>query len=141
MCRTELKPRAGSAAVALVLVVEDDPATRSIETIVLEDGGFTVIQANSGEAGLRLAQEHRPGAIVLDLALPGMSGFDVLNRLKSASSTAHIPVLVVSAYASLVDNCAERGASGWVQKPFSRDELLSRVRRVLCPSATARNLT
>jgi DNA-binding response OmpR family regulator len=141
MCRTELMPRAGSAAVALVLVVEDDPATRSIETIVLEDGGFTVIQANSGEAGLRLAQEHRPSVILLDLALPRMSGFDVLNSLKSASSTAHIPVLVVSAYAGLVDNCAERGASGWVQKPFSRDELLSRVRRVLCPSATAQNLT
>jgi DNA-binding response OmpR family regulator len=108
---------------------------------VLEDGGFTVIQAKTGEAGLRLAQEHRPGAIVLDLALPGMSGFDVLNSLKSASSTAHIPVLVVSAYASLVENCAQRGANGWLQKPFNRNELLAEVRRVLCLSAAAKNLT
>jgi DNA-binding response OmpR family regulator len=108
----------------VVLVVEDDPTTRGFETIVLEDGGFTVLQASTGEIGMRLAQEHRPGVILLDLALPRMSGFDVLNRLKSASSTAHIPVLVVSAYASLVEDCAERGASGWIQKPFSRDQLL-----------------
>jgi DNA-binding response OmpR family regulator len=133
--------RVDSESDTVVLVVEDDPATRGIETIVLEDGGFTVIQAKSGEAGLRLAQEHRPGAIVLDLALPGMSGFDVLNSLKSASCTAHIPVLVVSAYASLVDNCEQRGANGWLQKPFNRNELLAEVRRVLCPSAAAQNLT
>jgi CheY-like chemotaxis protein len=133
--------RADSESAAIILVVEDDPATRSIETIVLEDGGFRVLQANTGEAGIRLAQEHRPSVILLDLALPKMSGFDVLNSLKSAPSTAHIPVLVVSAYARLVDNCAERGASGWVQKPFSRDQLLSGVRSVLCPSATAQNLT
>jgi DNA-binding response OmpR family regulator len=127
--------QADSESDRLVLVIEDDPATRSIETIVLEDGGFAVVQASTGEVGIRLAQEHRPSVILLDLALPRMSGFDVLNTLKSASSTAHIPVVVVSAYASLVNNCAERGASGWVQKPFGRDELLAGVQSVLSPRA------
>jgi two-component system cell cycle response regulator DivK len=133
MSRSERVAQADRESDRVILVIEDDPATRSIETIVLEDGGFTVVQANTGEVGIRLAREHRPGVILLDLALPRMSGFDVLNSLKSASSTAHIPVVVLSSYASLVENCAERGASGWLQKPFSRDELLSQVRRLLRP--------
>jgi CheY-like chemotaxis protein len=64
----------------------------------------------------------------LDLALPTASGFDVLKTLKGTSDTAKIPVVLISAYANLVENCTARGASGCVQKPFDIDDLVSEVR-------------
>ena len=115
----------------LALVVEDDPATRALEEIVLEADGFAVLTAKNGEEGIQLARECCPAVILLDLALPTASGFDVLKTLKGTSDTAPIPVVLISAYASLVEDCATRGAAGCVQKPFDIDELVAEVRRAL----------
>ncbi|HEX8968169.1 MAG TPA: response regulator [Chloroflexota bacterium] len=115
----------------LALVVDDDPATRSLEADVLESAGFAVVQAKNGEDALRVAQERQPGVVLLDLALPTASGFDVLRMLKRRPATSEIPVLLVSAYASLVEDCASRGASSCLAKPFDIDNLLSEVRGVL----------
>ena len=71
----------------LALVVEDDPATRALEEIVLEADGFAVLTAKNGEEGIQLARECCPAVILLDLALPTASGFDVLKTLKGASDT------------------------------------------------------
>ena len=115
----------------LALVVEDDPATRALETDVLVEGGFNVLEARNGEDALRLAQEKQPGVVLLDIALPSVSGFDVLRTLKSRSITSQIPVVLVSAYAGLVEDCERRGATACVQKPFDIDKLLAEVRVVL----------
>lgn len=115
----------------LALIVEDDPATRALEEILLEADGFAVLTARNGEEGIRLARERCPSVILLDLALPSASGFDVLKILKGASDTAQIPVVLISAYANLVEDCVTRGASGCVQKPFDIDELVAEVRRAL----------
>jgi DNA-binding response OmpR family regulator len=115
----------------LALIVEDDPATRVLEEILLEADGFAVLTARNGEEGIRLARERCPAVILLDLALPTASGFAVLKALKGASDTAPVPVVVISAYANLVQDCAARGASGCVQKPFDIDELVAEVRRAL----------
>jgi CheY-like chemotaxis protein len=115
----------------LALIVEDDPATRALEETVLEADGFAVLTARNGEEGIRLAHERRPAVILLDLALPTASGFDVLEILKSSPATVNIPVVVISAYVMLVDNCVSRGASACVQKPFDIDDLVMQVRRAL----------
>jgi len=115
----------------LALIVEDDPATRTLEEIVLQADGFAVLTAKNGEEGIRLARERCPEVILLDLALPTASGFDVLKTLKGSADTAHIPVVVISAYANLVENCGTRGASACVQKPFDIDDLVSEVRLAL----------
>jgi DNA-binding response OmpR family regulator len=112
----------------LALIVEDDPATRTLEEIVLQADGFTVLTAKNGEEGIRLARERCPAVILLDLALPTASGFDVLRTLKESADTVRIPVVLISAYANLVENCATLGASGCVQKPFDIDDLVSQVR-------------
>ncbi len=117
----------------LALVVEDDPETRALETDVLEGSGFNVLQARNGEDALRLAQERQPGVVLLDIALPTSSGFDVLRTLKSRPATAQIPIVLVSAYAGLVEDCEQRGADACVQKPFDIDGLLAHVRGVLSP--------
>lgn len=120
----------------LALVVEDDPATRMLEAELLEDAGFDVVQARNGEDALRLAEERRPGVVVLDIALPTVSGFDVLDTLKNRRATSRIPVVLVSAYAGLVEDCMRRGANACVQKPFDVDTLLGQVRGVLRPGTT-----
>ncbi len=118
----------------LALVVEDDPATRALETDVLEDAGFNVLQARNGEDALRLAGQRMPGVVLLDIALPTASGFDVLQTLKSRPATSKIPVVLVSAYAGLVHDCERHGADACVQKPFDIEGLVSLVRGVLQPA-------
>lgn len=115
----------------LALVVEDDPDIRMLEVELLENDGFDVLEARNGEEALHLAREHQPGVVLLDIALPRASGFDVLRTLKSQQATSQIPVVLLSAYAGLVDNCQRRGANACVQKPFDVDALLAEVRSVL----------
>jgi DNA-binding response OmpR family regulator len=118
-----------------VLVIEDDPWTRTITTALLAGEGFAVVEAKNGEEGLRLAFEHLPDAVLLDLALPTKSGLEVLRELKSSISTIGIPVIIVSAYGTLMNDQDARQATGVVQKPFDYDELVGHVER-----ATARTL-
>ena len=79
-----------------VLVVEDDPWTRTVLTELLADEGYRVMRAASGIQALQLARSHSPDVIVLDLNLPGKSGLEVLRALRANEQTATIPVIVVS---------------------------------------------
>lgn len=124
-----------TTGVKTVLVIEDDPWTRTITTALLAGEGFAVVEAKNGEDGLRQAHEHAPDAVLLDLALPTKSGLEVLRELKSDISTMGIPVIVVSAYGSLMNEQDARQTVGVVQKPFDYDDLVSQVER-----ATARTL-
>ena len=118
-----------------VLVIEDDPWTRTITTALLAGEGFAVVEAKNGEEGLNKAREHAPDAVLLDLALPTKSGLDVLRELKRDGSTEDIPVIIVSAYATLMNEHDAQQAAGVIQKPFDYDDLVGQVER-----ATARAL-
>lgn len=112
-----------------VLVIEDDPWTRTITTALLAGEGFGVIEAKNGEEGLKLAREHTPDAILLDLALPTKSGLEVLRELKGETRTREIPVIVVSAYGTLMSEQDAHQAVGVIQKPFDYDDLVGQVDR------------
>jgi CheY-like chemotaxis protein len=118
-----------------VLVIEDDPWTRTITTALLAGEGFAVVEAKNGEEGLQQARVHAPHAILLDLALPTKSGLDVLRELKADAPTRDIPVIVVSAYGTLMNETDVNQTVGVIQKPFDYDDLVSQVER-----ATARSL-
>ena len=118
-----------------VLVIEDDPWTRTITTALLAGEGFAVVEAKNGEEGLRQAREHAPDAILLDLALPTKSGLEVLRELKGSDSTHAIPVIVVSAYGTLMNEGDAQQTAGVIQKPFDYDDLVGHVER-----ATLRSL-
>lgn len=79
-----------------ILIIEDDILMMDIYSTVLSNAGCRVIKAWNGEDGLRVVAEDCPSAIVLDLVMPKMNGFDVLERLKADPATRGIPVLVVS---------------------------------------------
>jgi CheY-like chemotaxis protein len=112
-----------------VLVIEDDPWTRTVTTALLAGEGYAVIEAKNGEEGLAQAAEHGPDVVLLDLALPTMSGLDVLRALKSTPATATTPVLIVSAYASLMSAEDAQQAEAIIQKPFDCDDLVGQVDR------------
>jgi CheY-like chemotaxis protein len=113
----------------LVLIVDDDAWIRSVMTEMLVDEGYAVAEASNGQIGLELAERLQPAVIVLDLALPGRSGLEVLRELKKRRPTHDIPVLVVSAYALLLLGEDARRADGVIQKPFDLAELFARVDR------------
>jgi DNA-binding response OmpR family regulator len=112
-----------------VLVIEDDPWTRTITTALLAGEGFAVVEAKNGEEGLALARRHQPGAVLLDVALPTKSGLEVLREMKADAATEGIPVIIVSAYGSLIGDQDAHQAAGVIQKPFDYDDLVSQVER------------
>jgi PAS domain S-box-containing protein len=106
-----------------VLVVDDEKDSRVLMAHYLEDFGCEVIQAQSGEDGLAAARLHDPDLITLDLMMPGMSGWEVLRRLKQDPELRHIPVVVVSIVAG-EGRGRLLGAVDLVTKPFEREDLL-----------------
>jgi CheY-like chemotaxis protein len=79
-----------------LLIIDDEEADRYVLRTVLRDLPFVVAEAASGEEGLRRAREERPNAIILDLVMPGLTGFEVLDRLRDEPRTADIPVIVLT---------------------------------------------
>jgi signal transduction histidine kinase/DNA-binding response OmpR family regulator len=114
----------------VVLVIDDEPDARLLLTHFIESCGYTVIAANSGEEGLRMAREIRPDLITLDLLMPRMDGWQVLHAIKTGLQTATIPVVVISVLAQ-EKRGAVFGAVDVLQKPVTREDLLPVLKRAL----------
>jgi len=114
----------------LVLLVDDDLELLRMTRSRLEQEGFAVLTATTGEEGTRLAARRHPDVILLDLLLPDRSGLDVLQALKSEPATRDIPVLVVSITSDGVRSLS-LGAAEWLRKPVDAPTLLSVVHRLL----------
>ena len=106
----------------VVLIVEDDPSFARTELAIARERGFKGLVALRGDVGLALAREFRPDAIVLDMTLPGLDGWTVLDRLKRHPSTRHIPVHIVSSTDER-QPALLAGAAAFIQKPASLEEL------------------
>jgi signal transduction histidine kinase/DNA-binding response OmpR family regulator len=117
-----------SASSPLVLVVDDDKATRELIARGLQKEGFRVLAASSGEDAIRLAREKRPDAISLDVLMPGMDGWTVLRALKAETVTSSIPVVMVSMLDDR-DIGYALGAADYLTKPFDREKLVLALRR------------
>ena len=116
-----------------VLVVEDEPDIRRLVVLHLERDGFRCRTATSGEDALREVKTAIPDLVVLDLMLPELDGLEVCRRLRRDTSTASVPIIMLTAKSDEVDRVVglEVGADDYVGKPFSPKELVARVRAVL----------
>lgn len=121
-----------------ILVVEDDPWSRVVTAALFASEGYGVFEAKNGEEALSIAASAKVDAVLLDMALPTISGVDVLHALRSASATATVPVFVVSAYSDLLSEPVAGEATGVIRKPYDCDALLSAVAEALSsPTAAA----
>ena len=114
-----------------VLVCDDDPGIRTVVAEHLRRQGYRVIEASSGEQTLKIAAEQPLDAILLDLYMPGLSGWETLERLKNNAATATIPVVILSVLSPAERPTIIGDAQGWVQKPFNENLLFSELGRVL----------
>src|SRR2546426_11773108 len=116
-----------------VLVVEDERDIRRLVVLHLERDGFRCRTATNGPDALREAKTAVPDLVVLDLMLPELDGLEVCRRLRSDTSTAAVPIIMLTAKSDEVDRVVglEVGADDYVGKPFSPKELVARVRAVL----------
>ncbi len=116
-----------------ILVVDDEPDIVALVVYHLAKAGYRVSSASSGPDALALAKRDRPALVVLDLMLPGMSGFEVLTKLRDDDSTASLAVLMLTARKDEPDRIKglELGADDYLTKPFSPQELVLRVGAIL----------
>jgi DNA-binding response OmpR family regulator len=118
-------------AMQRILVIDDDPAVTSVLKRGLSYEGFAVDAASSGVEGLAIARDHPPDLVLLDIMMPGMSGLEVLRRLRGSDSK--LPVLLLTGKDAPADQVAglELGADDYVVKPFTFEVLVARVRALL----------
>jgi CheY-like chemotaxis protein len=117
----------------LVLVVDDMADGRDLVVETLESAGFRVASAADGRAALDQAFSLDPAAIVLDLSLPELDGWEVARQLKQDERTSHVPILALSAFALPIhrDRALSAGAASFLAKPCTPSQLLAHVRILL----------
>jgi two-component system phosphate regulon response regulator PhoB len=118
---------------ARILIIEDERDLQTVLEYNFRQAGHEVLQALRGEEGLRLAREHHPDLVCLDLMLPDSSGLDVCKTLKRDPATKDVPILMLTAKGEEIDRVVgfELGADDYVTKPFSVRELLLRIQAIL----------
>jgi two-component system cell cycle response regulator DivK len=117
----------------LILVVEDNDKNRKLVRDVLTAKGYRLIEAETGEDGLRLAHEQRPALVLMDIQLPGIDGIEALRRLRADAATAAIPIIAVTASAMTQDRqkILAAGFDAYQSKPISIRPFVDLVREVL----------
>ncbi|MFC3156340.1 response regulator transcription factor [Gilvimarinus japonicus] len=113
-----------------VHIIDDDEALCELLGDYLRDNGFSVIASHDGITGLNVTLQEQPDLVLLDVMLPGQSGFEVLRALRQET---HVPVLMLTARGDEIDRVLglELGADDYVAKPFSHRELVARIQAIL----------
>jgi len=122
---------------ARILVIEDEPDIELALRMLFRRAGYDYLSAGDGRAGLRMVHEQRPDLVLLDIGLPGMDGWSVLERLRDL---ADVPVLLLTAHGQETEKVRglRAGADDYLTKPFANNELLARVEALLRRSQPAR---
>ncbi|HDJ23195.1 MAG TPA: response regulator [Candidatus Aminicenantes bacterium] len=138
----KIKPTPKKDQKKKILIIEDEAIIIKSVSYFLVNAGFEVLFALNPQEGLQKAEEEQPSLILLDIVMPGLNGYQVLAQLKKNKSTAHIPVIILSALSRESDilEGLERGANDYLTKPFSPEILLSKIKKVLSEQNDNSNL-
>lgn len=120
----------------LLLVVEDDPTMREVIALLLEDSGYQVLEADSGDAALDVLQHHSPDLILSDAMMPNMDGYTFCRQVRANAAWTHIPFIFLTARGQRTDirRGMELGADDYLVKPFEPEELITAVQARLTRS-------
>jgi DNA-binding response OmpR family regulator len=126
---------------ATVLVVDDAPTNVKLLRLVLKDAGYRVLEAASGPEALVTLRRDKPDVMVLDVRMPGMTGYDVCREIRHDAEFATLPVIMVTALSLPEERIKgiEAGATDFITKPFNKKELLARVQLSLALAKSERN--
>lgn len=118
---------------ARILVVEDQEDNRRIVRDLLTSASYEVIEAETGEAGVAVAETARPALILMDIQLPGIDGYEATRRIKASPALRHIPIIVITSYALSGDDVKafDAGCDDYLAKPYDPFELLGKIRHRL----------
>ncbi len=116
-----------------VLIVDDSPTETHRLTQMLEKGGYTVLTAENGEAGVTEAKQHNPDVILMDIVMPGLNGFQATRQLSKTSQTSDIPIIIVTTKDQETDRVwgLRQGAKAYLTKPVEEKQLLTTITSVL----------
>jgi two-component system cell cycle response regulator DivK len=122
----------------LILIIEDNEKNRKLARDVLQVKGYTTIESESAEEGLKLALEKSPALVLMDIQLPGMDGITALKQLRANPQTKSIPVIAITASAMTNNRQAmlAEGFDGYQSKPISLKDFLGELERVLASQAS-----
>jgi two-component system alkaline phosphatase synthesis response regulator PhoP len=116
-----------------IMVIDDEPYIARVIKFKLEQEGYTVYSANDGVSGLEKIKQEKPDLVLLDVMMPGLSGYEVCQKIKSDNSLAQTPVVILTAKGQERDReqGLSVGASDYITKPFSPNRLLELVRTMI----------
>ena len=122
-----------------ILLVEDNFDNASIYTTILQFSGFEVLAAKDGLEGLAMARTQSPDLILMDVAIPGIDGWEATRQLKADPATRTIPIIVLTAHALAAhrERAFAEGADGYIAKPADPTSVVREIRKLLPPSSTA----
>ncbi len=117
----------------LILIVEDDEKSRKLVRDVLTFKGYEIVEAETGEEGVRLAQERRPSLVLMDIRLPGIDGIQALGRLRAETATRGIPVIAMTASVMTNDRqkVLDAGFDAFQSKPIKIKDFVAAVEQLL----------
>jgi CheY-like chemotaxis protein len=128
--RVRYNPHAGHARVNHILIVDDDQAIRDVVTDILEMSDYRVKTASNGAEALETIRADRPAAVLLDLMMPVMNGWEFLQRYKCEMPAVPVPVVIMSAARDASAVAGQLGAQAFLSKPFEIEAILAIVERV-----------
>jgi two-component system, chemotaxis family, response regulator PixH len=119
--------------VGTIMIVEDSPSELELMSHYLKESGYNVIKATSAKEALEKALSQKPDAIVTDVVMPGMSGFELCRALKKNPVTQKIPIVICSSKSQEIDRlwAMKQGADFYITKPYTREQLLRAIKSVV----------
>ncbi len=119
-------------AIKTVLVVDDSPTDTHVLSEMLQKNGFSVLTASSGEEGIEIARAQKPDLVLMDIVMPGMSGFEATRAIAKDKETGGIPVIICTTKDQETDKAwgLRQGASAYVVKPVQESELIAKINAI-----------
>lgn len=111
-----------------ILIIDDEPQIGKIYGLKLKLSGFEVLSTTSGAEGIELIREQKPDAVLLDILMPGVTGFDVLDSVRKFSD---VPILVFTAKPEIIQMAISMGANGAITKPADPDRVVEKIKEIL----------
>lgn len=134
----------GEGKQRVIAVIEDQPDIVDLLELILSKQNYKVLRAYDGDVGLELVREHKPDVVLLDLMMPTLDGWEFHKALREDPEISHIPVIYVTARASMEERLramTQEGAAAYIVKPFSPRELVETIEEVLARTESSSTKT